>query len=214
MDAIRRRLPLIRDGADNRNAFTPMSTFTQPKERFVATRTTIRTAALAACLCLAIALPLLAAQRLAVKTGLWENAITMQITGVSIPAEQLAQMSAEERAQAEALMKELGMGAPRTLTEMSCLTEKDLDGNAFLRSMEEAGEACDYQQVTATAKKQEWTFQCRTGEGSLDGRMQIDVLADSRVQGAMQAKLAEGSVDMKFEANWKSADCGDVKPEE
>src|SRR5690606_21288715 len=48
---------------------------------------------------IAVALPLLAAERLAVKTGLWENTVTMHVTGVTLPTEQLEKMPAAQRAQ-------------------------------------------------------------------------------------------------------------------
>lgn len=163
---------------------------------------------------LAVALPLLAAERLAVKTGLWENTITLQLSGITIPADQLSRMTPEQRAQAEAVMKQLGVGAPSTITEQSCLTEKDLDGKAFAKGLEEAGDNCDYKQVTGTSKKQEWTFQCRTDSGDATGRMVIDVVNDSTVRGTMTARMPQGSLDMKFDAAWKGNDCGDVKPGE
>jgi len=156
---------------------------------------------------LAIALPLLAAERLAVKTGLWENTVTMHITGVKLPAEQLAQMSPEQRAQMEQLMKQMGVGAPRTVTEKSCITDKDLDGNAFRDSLEQPGQSCEYKQVASTSKRQEWTFQCKTQGTEASGRMVMEALGNSRVRGSMQAKMPEGNMDMKFEAQWQSADC-------
>src|SRR5262245_24578331 len=50
---------------------------------------------------LAIALPLLAAEGLAVRTGLWENTVTTHITNVKLPAGQLEKLSAAERAKME-----------------------------------------------------------------------------------------------------------------
>src|SRR5690606_15733626 len=66
---------------------------------------------------LTISLPLLAAERLAVKTGLWENTSTLQISGMVVPQEQLQAMPPEQRAQVEQMMKQLGVGAPRVITD-------------------------------------------------------------------------------------------------
>ena len=159
---------------------------------------------------LAIALPLLAAEPLAVKTGLWENTVTTHITGLKLPADQLEQMSREQRAQMEQMMKQMGVGTPRTTTEKSCITAKDLDGNSFLNALEQPGQSCDYKQVTATSKKQEWTFQCKTQGTDATGRMTMEALSDSRVRGTMQTRMPEGNMDIKFEAQWQSAECGDV----
>jgi len=159
---------------------------------------------------LAIALPLLAAEHLAVKTGLWENTVTTHISGLKLPAEQVAKMSAEDRVKMEELMKQMGVGAPRTVTEKSCINVGDLDGNAFRDSLEQPGQSCAYVQLAATSKRQEWTFQCKTQGTEATGRMVMEALSDSRVRGTMQANMPEGKMDIKFEARWQAADCGNV----
>ena len=160
---------------------------------------------------LAIALPLLAAEKLAVKTGLWENTATFQISGFSLPAEQLAQMSPEQRAQMELMMKQMGIGAPRTQTDESCIKEEDLDGRSFRQSIEETGEQCEVKEIAGTSKRQEYTFQCVSDGTPTSGRMVIDVINNSNVRGSMEASLPQGRLDMKFEAKWKAAACGDVE---
>lgn len=170
-----------------------------------------RRIAIAAATPLAIALPLLAAERLAVKTGLWENTVTMQITGVTLPTEQLQRMPPEQRAQLEQVMKQMGVGAPRTQTDQSCINEEDLDGRTFRESIEQAGEQCKVTEVSATARRQEYTFQCAAQGAQTEGRMVIDVVSDTRVRGTMEAKVAQGKMDMKFDATWKAAACGDVE---
>lgn len=159
---------------------------------------------------LAIALPLLAAERLAVKTGLWDSNVTMSIVAPTPP--EAAKLSPAQRAQMEQMMKQMGIGAPRTISSQSCITTKDLEGNAFGTSLEDAGQDCAFTQVLGTPKRQEFTFQCRSPDGEASGRMVIDVVSDTRVRGTMDAKTPNGSLDLKFEATWKSADCGAVKP--
>ena len=160
---------------------------------------------------LAIALPLLAAERLGVNTGLWENTTTIHIAA-PMPAD-FANLPAAQRTQMEEMMKQMGLGAPRTITGQSCITQKDLEGNAFGNSMEDAGQACDFKQVSATSKRQEYTFQCKGEQGDANGRMVIDAVSDTRVRGTMDATMPTGRMDLKFEAAWKGADCGSVKPE-
>lgn len=166
--------------------------------------------ACAAWLCAAISLPLLAAERLAVKTGLWDNTVTIQISDVQLPQEQLARMTPEQRAQLQAMMQQMGVGAPSTQTSQSCITEKDLDGNAFRDSLEQAGQQCAYEQVTATSTRQEWTFRCDADGAATTGRMTLDVLDDSRIRGTMQANAPQGKVDIRFEGQWRAAACGNV----
>ncbi len=159
----------------------------------------------------AIALPLLAAERLAVRTGLWENTVTMQITGVTLPAEQLQRMDPGQRAQIEQLMKQMGVGEPRVETDQSCINEEDLDGRTFRQSMEQAGDQCKVTEVSATSRRQEYTFQCAAEGATTEGRMVIDVVSDTRVRGTMEAAVAQGRMDMKFDATWKAAACGNVE---
>jgi hypothetical protein len=148
---------------------------------------------------LAIALPLLAAERLAAKAGLWENTITMSL-GLNLPKEQLDKLPPE-------MLKQMGIGAPRTITERSCMTEKDLEGNAFRDSMQESLEDCNYTEVTNTAKRQEWTFQCKTPAGPATGRMVIDVVTDEQVRASMEMRSSEANMDVKVDARWKTASC-------
>jgi hypothetical protein len=168
------------------------------------TRATIRVAAATA---VAIALPLLAAERLAVKTGLWDNTVTMEMKGVAIPAAQLEAMPPAQRAQMEQMLKQIGVGAPRTTTESACLTDKDLDGNAFRDALEDPSQDCDYTEVTGTSRRQEWTFQCKTQGGNATGRMVVDVVSDTQVRGTLAVQLPQGGMDVKFDSKWKSATC-------
>ena len=134
-----------------------------------------------------------------------------EAAGVSLPTEQLQQLPAEQRAQLEQMMKQMGVGAPRTQTDQSCINEEDLDGRSFRQSMEEAGEQCDVTEVSSTSKRQEFTFRCNAGGTPTSGRMQIEVINDSNVRGTMEASLPQGKMDMKFEAKWQAAACGDVE---
>lgn len=159
---------------------------------------------------LTISLPLLAAERLAVKTGLWENTSTLQISGMVVPQEQLQAMPPEQRAQVEQLMKQLGVGAPRVITDQSCVKEEDLDGRSFRKSMEEAGEHCDIKEVSTTSKRHEYTFQCRANGAATTGRMIYEAVNNSLVRGTMEAVMPQGRMNVKFEAKWKAASCGNV----
>lgn len=155
---------------------------------------------------IAIALPLLAAESLAVKTGLWENTTTLNM---SIPPAALANMPAAQRTQMEAAMKQMGS---QSLTEKSCMTEKDLDGNAFRDALKQPGMECEYTTVAATSKRQEITMQCKSPGGPMTGRVAVDVVNDRQVRGTMEMRSAQINMDAKFESKFLAADCGDVKP--
>lgn len=167
------------------------------------TRTFIRAAGATS---LAIALPLLAADRLAIKTGLWENSVTTQLSGIELPAE-IAQMPAAQRAQMEQMLRQMGIGEARTVTDKSCITEKDLEENTFRKQMEQASQDCDYQQVANTSKRQEWTFQCKIEGHTATGRMEVDVVNDSTVRGKMEMRSAQGNMDISFAGRWLATSC-------
>lgn len=156
---------------------------------------------------LAITLPLLAAERLAVKVGLWENTATMSM---SMPPEALQKMPAAQRAQMEAVLKQ--MSTPQTVTEKSCMTEKDLDGTAFREALTQPGMDCEYTTVASTSKRQEITMQCKSAGGPVTGRITVDVQSDTQVRGTMEMRSSQANVDAKFESKWLAAACGDVKP--
>jgi hypothetical protein len=154
----------------------------------------------------AVALPLLAAESLAVKLGLWENSATMNM---SIPPAALASMPAAQRTQMEAVMKQMGS---QTLTDRSCMTEKDLDGRSFRDALQQPGMQCEQKMVTATSKRQEITMQCTSPGGPMTGRVVVDVVNDGQVRGTMEMRSAQVNIDATFESKFLSADCGDVKP--
>lgn len=154
---------------------------------------------LAAATGIAIALPLLAAERLAARTGLWENTMTMTLA-VNLPKEQLDQLPAEMR-------RQMGIGTPRVIKERSCMTEKDLEADTFRDSMQESLEDCDYDHITDTPRRQEWTFQCKAQGGTATGRMVVDVVNDQQVRATMQMSSPEASMDVKVDARWLQAGC-------
>lgn len=148
---------------------------------------------------LAIALPLLAAERLAARTGLWENTVTMSL-GLNLPKSQLDQLPAEMRQQ-------MGIGTPRVIREKSCMTEKDLEADTFRDSMQDSLQDCEYKHITDTTTRQEWTFQCRTEGGNATGRMVVEVLGEQQVRATMQMRSPEASMDMNVDARWLQASC-------
>jgi hypothetical protein len=155
-----------------------------------------------------IALPVLAADSLAVKTGLWETATTANSAGIpAIPADTLAKMPPAQRAQMEQIFKQMGANGPSTSTDKSCVTEKDLQAGAFRQSAQEGNKNCKYTAVSSTPKHQEWTFQCPGSEGGGTGRVVVDAASNTQVRGTFEMKSPQVSMNMKFESKWVSASC-------
>jgi hypothetical protein len=164
-------------------------------------------------ICAAVALPLLAAEKLGAKTGLWETTTTMTMGGGAMPAmpaippEMLANMPPAQRAQMEQAMQVMS-GKPTTVK--SCVTEKDLEQGAF-RQQAQQDTQCTFTVVSSTAKRQETTFQCTTPTGPADGKLAVDVVDANHVKGTMQVKAMQMSIESKFESKWLGADCGATK---
>lgn len=157
-------------------------------------------------LLVAVALPVLAADSLQVKTGVWETTTTMQMSGMSIPADTLAKMPPAQRAQMEQMMRNMGAGAPRTDKRKSCVTEKDLKEGAF-RNPAENNQQCKYTTVSSTARHQEYTFQCSEQGHIANGRMVLDAADSMHVQGTADVKSDAANINIKFTSQWLGANC-------
>jgi hypothetical protein len=162
-----------------------------------------RTPALATLL---IALPVLAADSLQVKTGLWEITTVANNSGIAIPADRLAKMPPEQRARMEEMMKQMAARGPRTNKDKSCVTEKELKEGAF-RSAANAQPNCKYTQVSATARRQEITFQC-SGEGrDSTSHMVMEAPDSTHVRGTIEARSGSTTINIRITGQWLSASC-------
>lgn len=161
-------------------------------------------------LVLVAALPLLAADGLAVKLGLWETTSVTATSGMSMPAmppEAMANMAPAQRAQMEAMMKQMGGSGPHAVTDKSCVTEKDLKEGAFRQPREDTASKCKYTPVTATGRHQEWAFQCSMPGGGATGKMIVDAVDSSHVRGTFDMKAPNMTINTKFESKWLSSSC-------
>ncbi|MEO8315742.1 MAG: DUF3617 domain-containing protein [Pseudomonadota bacterium] len=162
-------------------------------------------------ICAAVALPLLAAEKLNAKIGLWETTATVNMGGMAMPAlppDVLAAMPPAQRAQIEQMMKP--QMTPRTTTDKSCVTEKDLQEGAFGQQSQEDMK-CTFTVVSSTSKHQETNFQCTSPAGPAAGKLVVDVIDATHVKGTMQMKAQQISIESKFDSKWLGADCGTTK---
>lgn len=163
--------------------------------------------------CAAVALPLLAAEKLNVNTGLWETTTTRNIGGMTIPAlaalppEVLANVPPGQLTQMERAMK---AGSWHSITARACVTEKDLADGAF-RQQSQQDMKCSFTVVSNTSKRQVSTFQCSSPAGPADGRLTVDVVDAGLLKGTMLMKTQRTSVETSFDAKWVGADCGATK---
>jgi len=154
-----------------------------------------------------IALPLLAADGLQVKTGLWETTTLSNSSGFSMPADAAAKMPPAQRAQMEQMMKQLGARGPQTRKTKSCVTDKDLKEGAFRGANGNDRENCKYKQVSATARRQDFTFQCSNEGHTGSGHMVIDAPDSTHVQGTIDIKTDTVTMNIKLSGQWLSSSC-------
>ena len=148
-----------------------------------------------------------------VKTGLWENTMTTQMTGMPpIPDELLAKMSPEQRARMEEARKAREAKGAQTSTHKSCITKEDL--NKPLNFGDDKG-ACTRTFTTSTSTRQEIHMECAMGNIKSSGDVKIEALNSETVKGTGQMSSTGGGPGMKmnmtFSGKWLGSDCGDLK---
>jgi hypothetical protein len=155
-----------------------------------------------------------AADRLNVKTGLWEITATTEMSGMPpLPKELLDQMPAEQRAQLESQIKQAAGGEATTETSRECISERDLE-----KPFESANpEDCKQQIVKSTRTMQEVKLTC-TGEYQGSGNLRIHTPTPETMTGDMDVSVGDGSTTMtvkaKIKGRWLGADCGEEADDE
>jgi len=164
----------------------------------------------------AIALtPLIAgsAEKLNVKTGLWEITSVSQISGMPpLPKDMLDKMTPEQRAQMEKAMQQESKG-PRTDTERECITQKEVD-HPFEGKEDDD---CQHTIVQTTRTSQEVRLTC-TGEHKGSGTFRISTPTPESMSGTLDLRMGEGdhimTVKSQLKGRWLGPDCGDEDEEE
>lgn len=151
--------------------------------------------------------PVLSADQLNIKTGLWEVTSTTRMSGTpQLPKEMTANLSPQQRAQMAAEFK-AASNAPRKDTDRSCITQKDVE-NPFRG----AGDNCKQSIVRTTRTTQEVNLVC-TGELKGTGFIRISTPTPETMTGVMDIKMGEGADALNLKADlsgrWLGADCGD-----
>ena len=152
------------------------------------------------------AMPVLAADSLGVKTGTWETTVNSKTSGMAMPAEAMAGMNPQQRAQMEAMMSKMA-GAPHSTTSKSCITQKDIDEGAFRSQQMQEDSKCTYKSVASSGKHQEWTFDCPDEHGASSGRMVVDATDSTHVTGTISIKAEGATIDSTFTSKWLGASC-------
>ena len=159
-------------------------------------------------------------QPLNVKPGLWEVTRTTTASGAPpIPPEmqaRLDQLSPEQRAKMEEMMKSRFGGTPTTTTYKKCITPKDLNTNPFANGPDEK---CAWTVVSSTGSDQEARgTSCALGKNygmNSDVYVRAHASDSENVKGTMQITATGDGKTMNingtYSGKWIGADCGNAK---
>lgn len=155
-----------------------------------------------------------AAEKLNVKTGLWEIKSTIHMSGIPpLPAELLAKMTPEQRKKMEADMRAAQSKEPHTETENECITEKDLERPFQSASQED----CEQSIVNSTRTSQEARLVCK-GKVPATGSLKINTPSPERMNGLLDLKTGSGPdafvIKGQLQGRWIGSDCGDEADDE
>jgi hypothetical protein len=158
---------------------------------------------------LAVVPALIAAERLNVKTGLWEITSVTEVSGMPpLPKELLDQMTPQQREEMRAAMKAEQAKGPESDTDRECITEKELE-----TPFESADkENCKQTIVATTRTTQEVRLVC-AGEYKGEGFLRVSTPTPTTMTGLLELTAGAGPDAMKIKAQmkgrWLSSDCGE-----
>jgi hypothetical protein len=155
---------------------------------------------------LALAALAFAAERLNVKTGLWEiTAITVTQGVPPMPAEVLSKLTPEQRAKLEGVFQS-SAAKPHTHTSKECVTEEDL-AQPFSANDDKN---CVSTVVKSTATSQEVDVSCG-GEIGGKGKLRVQTPTPESMTGDFEIQAGNGDEPMtiktQLKGRWLGASC-------
>jgi hypothetical protein len=154
-------------------------------------------------------------QPLNVKTGLWQITEISTPTGLpAIPPDmqaKLDQMTPEQRAKMEEMLKSRFGGTPHTTTYKKCVTKEDLEKNAFSRPTEK----CSWTTLSSTGNDVEiHGSSCEDGKNDGikgDASIKVHVLDSENATGTVHVTVTSNgqttNFNNTFTGKWLSASC-------
>jgi hypothetical protein len=155
---------------------------------------------------LAVSTVVLAADGLDVKTGLWEMTYTSDIQGSFVPQATLDQMTPAQKAQLAAAARKQAAQGPRTWTEKTCVTAKDLKAGAFRAPDDQDDPDCKFTMKSQTRTLQEGSTVCGGAEARR-GDMKIEAQGRDRIKGSITVASKGGNLSMQLAGKWLSDSC-------
>jgi hypothetical protein len=152
-------------------------------------------------------------QPLAVKTGTWESKLLVTQSGrLPIPEEVLARMTPDQRAKAEAVIRERMDSQPTTRTYQSCLTSDELNRGSIFNPDKEQ---CKQKILNSTSSKVEFEVSCQQPQVQTSVHLTITAIDSGSVTGTGTSTVTANGNTMtsnsQFSSRWVSSSCTDSK---
>lgn len=145
-----------------------------------------------------------------VRPGAWESTTTSVVSGNLLPAAELAKMPPAQRARIEAMLGAHSSGAPRRITEKSCITQADLDQDRLMKS--DAEQHCTTTVVSRSPTRLVLDRQCPQPHPST-AHVAFEAPSPERFTGSVDVTLAEGGkVHLDIQGRWLGASCAGLEP--
>lgn len=157
------------------------------------------------------AAPVVFAQTLNVKLGLWETTMVAQTSGV--PPLDMSNMTPEQRARMEAAMEAAKKRAATPHTFRTCLTKEKLDKAPFQDKDNDA--SCKHTVITRSTTVYAVKFECSRENNNSSGEWRFEAVTPENVKGGGKFTVESAGRKMSstgtMNAKWIGASCGDVK---
>jgi hypothetical protein len=139
-----------------------------------------------------------------VKPGLWE--MTLHVTGLTIPEEQLARLPPEQRAKVQAMLGQ----AAQAHTVKTCLTQEKLARGVFVPDASHP--ECKRTMMGNTGSALDIQVQCTLAEGAVSSSMHVEAPnPETMAAKTVMTRANQPPMTSTIDARWLAADCGDVK---
>lgn len=147
------------------------------------------------------------------KPGAWQMSMTTLIVGNPLPPEALESMPPEKRAKVEEAMKARA-GRPITITQKTCVSQKDLDQDRIVRSVKDDSN-CTRNVLSKSATKMVMEQTCPEPHASTS-QMTIEAKTPESLSASIVRVRGDGKgkVLMDVKGFWLGPSCAGIKDDD
>lgn len=149
-----------------------------------------------------------AADKIDLRTGMWEVVTTTRMTGMPLSRDELMSMTPKERAQIEAALKEESAKGAETEVSRECITAEDLQRPFASPDME----SCTSTLVRTSRTTYEGRMNCTGGRKGV-GVLKVNAPTPEAMTGTFELRSGEQPdafmLQLQMKGRWLSAQCDD-----